>query len=496
MTATTGEFWSVSGLLLPLAESSLVRALLIGTLAVFLSPTMVAWVLQRKPSWKRFALLVAVAPFFAPELIVGYCYSTGVFSLVHLPGANCGLYTLLLLLKTVPVGMLAVLYSPGSPVSPVAFHCYQMLPQARRSWRSTVGFWIRGPLCQRLPVFSISFLIAFQEFEIASLMSIPSWTVDLFDAQAKAIQPLGTLRLLLLPLAIICVAVLPVIGIFSQLKGDPLRHADSPLSRGSRFGGMVVAVANLLLWGVPLLTIAESGLRNFDALTRNTVVLRGFARETAFALAFAFCAALVTVVAATFLLRGLRSCGGVVRTGLAVAILLPGLAGALAVSLLFFVVIQQGPLIGLRSTPIPAVTGLAVFLLPRAVLVLLLFRANRRSTATCLAELISQSRNSSQAASGFRLLWQLEDRALFWTFAAVFFWGFFNLTTASLLMPLAIVPLPAQLYNLMHYGRTMSLSTQALLSVVVPVTLIALSAWLIPRVERLLSPRDQPTGVS
>lgn len=495
MTATNVDFWSVSGLLLPLAESSLVRALVIGVLAVALSPPMAAWVLRRKPAHKKFALLATVAPFFAPELIVGYCYSTGVFSLVHLPLMNCGLYALLLLLKTLPVGVLAVLYSPGSPVSPVGYHCFRMLRPQQRPWRTMLDFWIRGPLCQRLPVFSFSFLMAYQEFEVASLMSVPSWTVDLFDAQAKAIQPLDTLRLLLFPLAMICVAVLPVVGLLSRLKGEPLRSAGSPASRGRWLGGVMIAAGNLLLWGVPLLTIGENGLRNFTALTRNAVVFRGFARETGYALAFAFCAALATVVAARVFLRLLRARGGAARVCFS-AVLLPGLAGALAVSLLFFVLIQQGPLIGLRSTPVPAVVGLTVFLLPRAVLMLVLFQAQRRSTATGSAELLSQSRQTSQAASGFRLLWQLEDRAFFWTFSAVFFWGFFNLTAASLLMPLAIVPLPAQLYNLMHYGRTMSLSTQALLSIVVPVTLIAVSAWLLPRIERLLSQREKLTSVS
>lgn len=495
MTATNAEFWSVSGLLLPLAESSLARALLIGVLAVFLSPAVAAWVRQRQPAHRKFALIATVAPFFAPELIVGYCYSTGVFSLVHLPLMNCGLYALLLLLKTLPVGVLAVLYSPGSPVSPVGYHCFRMLPRDRRSWRAMIEFWLRGPLCQCLPVFSVSFLIAYQEFEIASLMSVPSWTVDLFDAQAKAIQPLDTLRLLLFPLAMISLAVLPVVALLSRSSSEPLQTAASATPRACWPGGVMVAVGNLLLWGLPLLTIGEDGLRNFNALARNTVVFRGFARETGYALAFAFCAALSTVVAARILLRVMQTRWRAGRMCLSVT-LLPGLAGALAVSLLFFVLIQQAPLIGLRSTPVPAVAGLTVFLLPRAVLMLVLFQTQRRSTATGSAELLSQSRETFQAASGFRLLWQLEDRALFWTFSAVFFWGFFNLTAASLLMPLAIVPLPAQLYNLMHYGRTMSLSTQAILSVLVPVTLIALSAWLLPRVERLLSPREEPTSVS
>ena len=57
MTATNAEFWSVSGLFLPLAESSLARAVLVGVIAVLVSPAMSAWVLRRKPVHKNLALV-------------------------------------------------------------------------------------------------------------------------------------------------------------------------------------------------------------------------------------------------------------------------------------------------------------------------------------------------------------------------------------------------------------------------------------------------------
>lgn len=477
-------------------ESSLARSLFIALLAVILSPMVAGWVAHQRPSRRKLALVVAVAPFFSPELIVGYCYSSGVLALVERPLQNLALYTGLMLFKAVPVGMLTVLYSPAVPLSSSALHCYRLLPRDRRDWRSRVRILVFGRLSRCLPVFSLSFLVAYQEFETASLMSIPSWTVDLFDAQAKAIQPAGTLSLLLAPLIIVVVTVLPTIGILSRSGLTESGQLETPGSRSRWAGGLFVVLANLVLWGIPLFNVGESGLRNIDALAGNPVLVRGFARELVFALAFAFCAALATLFAAALLLRRLKSCEGAVRTALAVTLLLPGLAGALSVSLLLFVLIQQEPLLWLRSTPIPAVAGMTAFLLPRAVLMLLLFQVSRKKTSIGSAELLGGSRHPAQARKGFDLLWQLEDRALVWTFAAVFFWGFFNLTTASLLMPLAIVPLPAQLYNLMHYGRTMSLSAQTLVSVLVPVVLIALTSWLVPRLERMLSKRDEPNGMA
>jgi len=491
VTLADGELWNVLlRLSLTMSESATARSFLIGLLAVFISPSLATWVTQQPPQRRRIAFLAAVAPFFAPELIAGYCYSSGVFSLVHLPTANAALYFLLLLLKTVPVGMLVVLYSPGSPISGSAFHCHRLLKHRVRSWEA-VGFWVRGPLHQRLPVFAVSFLVVFQEFEIASLMSIPSWTVEIFDAQAKGIRPLATAKILLIPLLTIAVVVLPTVAILARGNQPTVFRSDAHSQRSRWFGGAFVFVANLILWVIPVWTIGASGLRHATSLTRNAAILKGFTREVSSAIAFAFCAALVAVFAAYFLLNRWRPDIARRRKTLIIAPLLPGLAGSLAVSLAVFLVIQQPSLIWLRSTPIPAVFGMAVFLLPRAVLMLLLFRSARPGTAVGAANLLSQSGDASQCSRGFRLLWQLEGRAVFWAFAAVFFWGYFNLTTASLLVPLAIVPLPAQLYNLMHYGRTMSLSTQALLSVVVPVSLILAAALSMPQVERMASGRHK-----
>jgi hypothetical protein len=490
-----GELWNVvHSLLLDFGESATARSLLVALLAVVMSPSLAAWVTQQPPHRRRDAFFAAIAPFFAPELITGYCYSSGAFSLVHFPAANAALYFLLLLLKTVPVGMLVVIYSPGSPISVSAFHSHRLL-RHRARFRDAAEFWIRGPLHQRLPVFAVSFLVVFQEFEIASLMSIPSWTVDIFDTQAMGIRPRATAEILLAPLLTIAVVVLPTVAILARGNSQAASRTDAHSQRSRRFGSGFVFVANLLLWGIPVWTVGVSGLRHATALTRNSAVLKGFTREVSFAMAFAFCGALVAVSAAFFLLGRWRSDGNRRRQALIIAPLLPGLAGSLAVSLAVFLVIQQPSLIWLRSTPIPAVFGIGVFLLPRAVLMLLLFRFARPGTGVGAANLLSQSSDASQSSRGFQLLWQLEGRAIFWTFAAVFFWGYFNLTTASLLVPLAIVPLPAQLYNLMHYGRTMSLSTQALLSVVVPVSLILVSALVLPHVERVFSGRrraDQP----
>ena len=477
---------------LSIGHSALLRSLLIGVLAVFLSPPLAAWVTQHQRHGRRYALGAALAPMFAPPLMVGYCYSTGLFLLVHQPLANAAFYSLLLLLKTVPAGMLVMLFAPGSPVSPTAFHCHRVLPS--RAWQKTVQFWLLGPLYHRLAVFTVCFLVSYQEFETASLMSVPGWTVDIFDAQAMGIRPVRTMQVLSLPLMIMGATVLTTVSILTR---GTRRSADREEwgKAGSRWpGDGLVLTANLLLWGVPLLKTG-SALPGSAVLLNQSTMLAGFVRELSSALGFAFCGATLTVVTALFLLRNLiRNRSSFIR-GLVLAMLIPGLSGALSVTLCLFLAVQSGPLTSLRTTPFPAVIGMAVFLLPRAVLMLVLFERSSPDAAVFSASTLSQSADGRQMSGGFRVLWQLQDRALFWTFAAVFIWGFYNLTTASLLMPVAIVPLPVRLYNLMHYGQSASLSMQTLLSVVIPFLLMSGTVFAVPHLQRLVvrsTSRDRP----
>jgi len=467
--------------LLEASRSALLRSLLTGLLAALLSPLLADWVTGHRARGRQYALAAALAPMFAPPLLVGYCYSAGVFLLVHRPLANAAVYSLLLLLNVLPVGMLVVLFAPGAPVSQTAFHCHRMLPC--RPWRTTARFWFLGPLHHRLAVFAVCFLISFQEFEMASLMSIPSWTVEIFDAQAKGIQPYRTMQILSMPLLIICIAVLPAVCLLTRGSG----HSGSRegwKSQRSRWPGYgLVCASNLSLWGMPLLFTARE-LPRSTALLEKSAMLNGFFRELSSALGFALCGAALTVVTALFLLPGATQSRSLSLRWLALATLIPGLSGALSVTLGIYLAMQSGPLSGVRTTPLPAVFGMAVFLLPRAVLMLLLFRRNWPDAAVFSAATLSHSTDERQVSGGGRILWQLEDRAVFWTFAAVFIWGFYNLTTSSLLMPVAIVPLPVRLYNLMHYGQTPSLSVQALLSVVIPFLLMSTAVGILPHVLR------------
>ena len=53
------------------------------------------------------------------------------------------------------------------------------------------------------------------------------------------------------------------------------------------------------------------------------------------------------------------------------------------------------------------------------------------------------------------------------------YWGYWDLTVASILRPTMLEPFSPGLYNLMHYGRNETLAAMALLAGVVPPCLAA-----------------------
>ncbi len=77
-----------------------------------------------------------------------------------------------------------------------------------------------------------------------------------------------------------------------------------------------------------------------------------------------------------------------------------------------------------------------------------------------------------------------------------------NLTVTDLVRPAWIVPVPVRLYNLMHYGQNGPLSVMTLLSVLIPLLLLACLAAVLPwasgRVHLLArtSPHLRRSGLS
>jgi hypothetical protein len=499
---------------------SLIRATAAALLAVPVSRSL-SRLLTTSGRWNIPLAVLVLSPLLAPELLVGYGWSSFALTQLHHPVINHWLYFGLILLKFLPAGVIARVCSPPPPVSSMASHSDRLLGP-NRNWQRALGIRVRGEFLRELPVAGVVFLLVFQEFEIASLMQIPAWTVHLFDSQTVGLQPGETFRRMLVPVAIEFLVLVPLIHFCLRVGNSRAARSQELEFRpgGSvSLGGAVAVLAFLLLWVTPLGLIAASGMSGIESFAQNRVLVKSFALDLSAAIVLGTGTAILALSFSRILLHSVRpvaefariqtkcqklnSCESsygqseiaahvsrLTRGAIFWLCMAPGLAGSLVVCLAILVSIQIPLLQPLRSTIFPAVFALTLFALPRAVLVQLLIGTGKRSENGHLAELLSRAPDSSRSSRGMRLMWATEAKWLFITGCVIFYWAMMNLTAAAYLCPpttvsifgssMGVVPLPVRLYDMMHFGRNGPLSIMALLSVVVPGMLMIGAGWLLP----------------
>ena len=144
---------------------------------------------------------------------------------------------------------------------------------------------------------------------------------------------------------------------------------------------------------------------------------------------------------------------------------------------------QQTWLRPIYDTPIPWVLALIVWLLPRAVLLHRWVAVMTQSAGTHLAEMLVRPDvvmhhppSDAQAAGAVavaepepvrraarNLLFRLRDLPQAMAIGLLCYWAYLDLSTAYLLAPSGMSSGLVRLYNFMHFGRSVALSTEALL---------------------------------
>lgn len=479
---------------------TLLRSLAVAGLAVPMSEWLVRLVQQTAGRTRYWCLLLVLSPLFAPDLIVGYSYRSFELSLLHRPILNHGFYFVLVLLKFLPAAAIVRICLPPAAVSQAALHCARLSERRACDRSLSRGMWVRSRLVRHLPVFGIVFLLSMQEFEIASLMQIPAWTVHLFDAQAGGLNPLVSAQQLIMPVFLQSLVLMPLIWtvVLNSSRSAPRWRIGDLTSVSSLCPGVVIAlVAVTLLWAIPIGVVGWSSFSGIQGVLQNEILIRSTLLDLAAAIAIAVSCSVLALVVAWAVRNVVVDDGQIIRhrTSLyrVVIVLLaivPGLFGILAVSIVTVLAIQQPPLTSLRATVWPMAFAMILFLIPRAFLLALSVPGNRHSESSHLATLLRASPPGERWQSAARLKWWFEARPLVLIAAVLFYWCLANLTAAALLCPPTIpllsfdgniVPLPVRLYKFIHQGRTATLSVMALLSVIVPLLLILLASRVAPR---------------
>jgi ABC-type Fe3+ transport system permease subunit len=333
---------------------------------------------------------------------------------------------------------------------------------------------LRAPLRELLPALAIIFLLAFQEFETASLMATASWTVWLFDAQAGGLLLSESLRRAVLPAAceVVVVGLFAAYAIRSRLFPAARPRSAGPVSRRrDALAWMTALLACLAVTGVPLAVVGRDAIRGMSFLLESRQMLEEIAIAAGFGLAGGLGAALCASG-----LRRLAAHRGGPAVALAAAAMLPGLLGALIVSLLMLWLFQRPPLAFLYDTPCPVVAALVLYLLPRALLLQLVVGAATPRPGLHLARLLEAAPEAHRRARGGELAWRLARRNQFLAAGVLCIWGYLELTPVAILAPPGVTSAPVRLYNLMHYGRSYVVSAMTLLAMLVPPLLLLAAA--------------------
>ncbi|QDT50111.1 hypothetical protein Pan258_41670 [Symmachiella dynata] len=441
---------------------------------------------------RRLVLWIAVlAPFFAPDMLVGYGYYNFSLSLIHHPVWNELFYAVLVFFKVLPAGTVIALFTPRPPISLQALYCRRLSlpphsPLSTRAW-TLAGYYLRGPSRVALPALVLMFLLAFQEFELVSLVNATSWTVWLFDQQAQGLPLPAALRYDLLPTGIqaaLIAAMIPLVLMSRKTAGQ----RDSGGGTSTAIAGVAWGVAIIgcvLLWLIPMAILCRGLGSGLVVLWRNPRLFY----EIGIGLGMMLAAALPTyALAAALLSATTKQRGQRWRLPLAVLVGLPGLFGGLTLGLAMLALFQTPALGGWYDTPLPWWSALVLWLMPRAMLLQILLASARRGEPVHLAALLIRDGSPQQRGRARQLIWRLRYQGHYWAIVLLCWWAYLDPTLSSLLRPSGLDPAPMRIYNFMHYGQAGGLSAMLAVTVLAPLLLVGclslLRRFLFPLLER------------
>jgi hypothetical protein len=428
---------------------TLMRALVIAAIALGIAGWLARALAGLRGGWRLGAWVLLLTPALTPSIIVGYWFQHRLLAGATLDW-NERFYASVLLMKLAPVAVAALTLIP-SPSTPASLHCFRLLGSSQsliRRWRFRFHAAGRGPAI----AFTLVFLLAFTELELAVLCNSRSWTVALFDAHAGGLALADSLRLAATPAAI---EALALAALWLAIRGASPANAlarEVPPRRIGAGGAAYLALPVAHTTVIPLVWLFRHAAPAFSSLAETFALGGDLTASVAFALGGS--------VAAWLAARHLVARPAAVAWGS-----ISGLLGALVVSL-FVLALFQLPVLRLAyDTPMPLLLALTLLLLPLAILLRCVLDAARPLTAIFIA-----------ARLGHRdLVWRLDGRRRFAAWALLFCWAFFDFTAASILAPVGFTPVFVRLHNLMHYGQTAVLSAMVCAAFATPLVVLLLT---------------------
>lgn len=502
---------------------SLARCVIIASIAVWPVAILVARIdASVTVRSRRLRLMLAVFPFFLPELLIGFNYrltatqlTSGTSQLMAAISTE-GLYALLMLCRCMAVGVALSMLLPRRNATDESLHSWVLLrnrlPLATW-WAGWLRLKIFGAWQAPLVAWSVMALVCFQEFETAALMQIDrypiSWSVWLFDAHARRMPLWDSLWMMAGPLLCELVMLGPALYVLlktpvadgNELVCDGGSSASPSVRKSVGFSALVTpGIVLFVLW--PLihnaLPIVRGGMLMLENATLRQSLLQilvstGFAvgaTVVSMGIALQICTAVRDRHGAgrrfNVRFQRQRTVAGTIpfRKILWMSLLLPGLLGSLVLSLGLLAMFQLPGLRSLYDTWLPMLLGQTLAVLPFAgAVVLLLLRVSDPAalhSATLLA-VTEEPRVRRQMAT---IRWRLTTGRWLLGGLIIAHRCFWDVTVASILRPVQVEPVITRLYREMHYGRTEALMSLSILAALTPLA-IAAAAMLLSRLATI-----------
>jgi len=452
----------------------ILRSLIISSIAVIMGSFLSTYLSWVEKKYKIFIILIFCCLF--PSLAIGYEYKIITNYLIQYPMLITLLYCIIMICRLAVPASLILYFIPQS-VSLEGIHCFKLLRSSQPSftyYRKFIHFGIQGLFRPYCVTFSLVFLMAFSEFEIASILDIKHWTVNMFDSFAGGLPTIEVMKLCWLPLGIEILTIIILISfigsdrIFPEspdsLSGYALYKQSQKRNVSSFFPGkyiFIIAVILLVLF-LPVVLILRGAVSGIVILFREFWMFDEIISSILFALAGAFGAFMLAIF--------IHRTGSDKKYLFLKLLLIPGLLGGVPLALSILWVFQNTALHFVYNTPLPLLIGLILLFLPYAFILTLLLHFFIPGESIYIATLTGNIRAGKQ--SSLKLLWVLKYSKRFWLFFLLFCWAYFDLTLSTILAPSTMTTITTRLYNIIHYGESEKLSATVLITILIPLVLI------------------------
>ncbi|MDA3962308.1 MAG: hypothetical protein PF961_16085 [Planctomycetota bacterium] len=429
------------------------RAVAIVAMVLPLAAAAAVLVRERRSLW--WPLVLAVV-FVMPSLVVAYSWGTVSWSPVHSPLGREILYLILRVAQLLPVAVVGLLLVPVTAADRQAwFQLRRLAPHA--GLRLQLRCWWAAYARSGMVAAGLVFMLAFAEFEIASLFVIDAWAVWCFDALATGV-PVGSVLASAWPgMALQLLVVIAVVVALRRPRGGELGYVSSAAWL-HWCGRLAITVAALAVVVVPAWVVLQGAFGSWQVQAVGSEIM------TSMLLAAGVSACVVPVVAVVMHLPSRW------RRSVTLAMLIPGLLGSLGIGVLVLQGTQWPLLRPFASGYAPVLIALCLVVAPLAAVAAL---GLLRMDAVALFQ--HQRQAWGQWQRGLRLF----APAYAAVAAVVFVIAYLDLPSAALLAPLDQPPVTARLYNLMHYGRTAALSSMVAFALLPPLAcgLLGAGVW-------------------